>query len=204
MTTTRITLGWLLTVAAAAVVAGCSGGGDITGPNESEGATSAALAARELAPVEDAVLIPKVDWEDAAPDPAVSLRDRFESTHSSKTISASAGGTIWFGRIALEFQAGALAEDTVVTIVRQKETSSEIYFQLLPDGLEFGGPVTLSVNMSGIASSAKQKAHLDLWDDANQMWVDIGGSWDYPRMTATLDHFSRYRCVVGLPAESIE
>jgi hypothetical protein len=173
-------------------------------------ATETALSDQEetLSPTDEGVLIdPKVDWEDAAPHPAVSLRDREKPASMSTTITP-AGGYFGFGRIILQFEAGALVEDTVVSIVLQKEAKGEVYFDLLPHDLELPSqdldlqaPVTLIVNMWSMANP-EDSVRLSVWDDEAQRWMDVSGSWEYPKMTTTLNSFSRFRCSVAMSAES--
>jgi hypothetical protein len=102
----------------------------------------------------------------------------------------------------LQFQAGALTEDTVVTIVREKEADGQVHFQLLPQGLDLLIPATVTVDMSEIMANPRDTARMCSWVDESETWVDIGGSWKYPRMTSTLDHFSRHRCIAAMTAES--
>jgi len=67
--------------------------------------------------------------------------------------------------------------------------------ELGPDGARFAVPVTLSIDLHGTTARPDDDITLYWWDDANGVWVDVGGTWDPSTMTLTtqLHHFCIYR-----------
>lgn len=108
-------------------------------------------------------------------------------------IDAKTGGTNWFGRVSVEIPKGALKKDTDITVCIITEGLEFLDFELLPHGLQFNKPVTVRVNTHGLGLSADDDVTQYWWDEAALEFVDIGGQWNYPTMTSTLDHFSKYR-----------
>lgn len=111
----------------------------------------------------------------------------------SVVIDAKAGGQLQSGRVRLDFPPGALTEDTEITIVNLKRADEKVYFELLPHGLQFQIPVSLTVYLGGTGVGPHDDLRQYWWDTNTGEWVDIGGAWQFPSLVTSLDHFSRYR-----------
>jgi hypothetical protein len=116
------------------------------------------------------------------------------------------GGEIWFGNdkigySVLEFPAGAVDEDVLITLVHKIRGARDIF--LFPEGIVFDEPVTLKFNLVGLKNRQKKRLlELQLFyhnpDPDGDPRTDDGG-WelvpsysDGEWVIATLEHFSRY------------
>jgi hypothetical protein len=144
----------------------------------------------------------------------------------SATISAAAGGTISQGDLTLDIPAGALAEDTEITIRKINpadlpgefsELDADTAYQLSPDGLEFSVPITVSIKLDekpvqpdGSLSFplpplliTSSDGELELLDDITMV---VDGDTDSLIATGELTHFSytvtkKAHVVGGFPTE---
>ena len=109
-------------------------------------------------------------------------------------ISAAEGGTVSLGGYRVEIPAGALAEDTFITIdlpTRLPE-AGYVVAEFGPSGTRFAEPVqiTLPLRDADLAGIDLSSVHVGYWDGAK--WQDYGGVATSSAVVATTDHFSKY------------
>lgn len=114
----------------------------------------------------------------------------------SAFIRADEGGVISWGRFSLDIPAGALSEDTEISISRPMPNL--VMCELEPHGIQFNKPVTLQIDYNGTPAAENDTGEPTLgvyWfnEDTGQ-WVFVGKELDTAgnKMEANLEHFSGY------------
>lgn len=116
-------------------------------------------------------------------------------SYAEAFIRADVGGTLKLGFNRVHFPPGALAEDTLVSIVRE---GYDTIFDLSPDGIEFEKPVRLTLEMPPTGGFGARRAFsfpaIWYYNETTSQWEGIGGTPDFSRrvVTANIEHFSRY------------
>lgn len=116
-------------------------------------------------------------------------------TYAEAFIRADVGGTLRMGDNRVYFPPGALAEDTLVTILREGTSTT---FELSPDGIEFYAPVTLTLEMAPAGGFGANKTFsfpvIYYYNEDTTQWENIGGVPDYGKrvISTQIEHFSRY------------
>jgi hypothetical protein len=121
---------------------------------------------------------------------------------AEKEISAAEGGEVALGPVTLTIPAGALAEDTTITVeVLDKDEqpgADDIVadvFDFGPDGTEFLEPVTLELDVGNLQVPSGQQAVLAFLD--GQAWVALEDSeLAGGKVTATTTHFTPFTVVL--------
>lgn len=117
---------------------------------------------------------------------------------AAQIVSATEGGTVTNGRVTLIFPAGALNEDTEITIDMAEDNILGV--ELGPHGIQFNEPVTLRFDLTGTSAEGRGDEAGTLWynEELNQ-WerVEKGNSGDANHTEAILEHFSRYGNDIG-------
>lgn len=147
--------------------------------------------------------IPPEQIEQQLPDGPVVGQEFYET----KRIDRDDGGTVLLDGIELVFPPKSLEHDTDITIVRYPTTPDRVVFDLLPHGIEFEKPVTLTIDVALSELRPWDEVTIYWWDPDEKAWVDLEADWNYPLVTVTLDHFSRYgtgRAGWGQPTKSNE
>ena len=122
----------------------------------------------------------------------------FVSGLTSKMISAETGGVITNGRVTLEFPPYALSEDTEITI--EMLNDGTLGADLGPHGIQFNRPVTMTMELQNTSAEGNADVVETFWWNSDENWyekmpkVDSGTS---STLSATLEHFSRYKAGVG-------
>jgi hypothetical protein len=113
--------------------------------------------------------------------------------HAEIPIDPAIGGRLHSGRHTLDVPPGALP--WTVPFTMDYYNHGVVSVELGPDGAHFAVPLTLSIDLHGTTALPTDDITLYWWDEANGVWVDVGGTWDPSTMTLTtqLDHFSCYR-----------
>jgi hypothetical protein len=114
------------------------------------------------------------------------------------TVSASVGGTVSNSRVTLEFPAGALDEDTYITMKMVDKDNLVVEFG--PHGLVFNKPVTITWKLVGTAKEDRADGTVIKWrnpetgllEDITNLPVDHRN-----RVRGLLEHFSEYEAVNG-------
>jgi hypothetical protein len=105
-------------------------------------------------------------------------------------IEAAAGGRVQYGRFALTFPPGALAEDTYITI--SNPGNGLLMCELEPHGIRFNVPVTLEMDLRGLRWQPYTDWSIYWLDPEAEQWVDEGGSFQGGSLRVGLLHFSTY------------
>ena len=115
----------------------------------------------------------------------------------SQEISAEDGGTIVFGTnkvgySTIEFPAGALDEDEVITIVHKLRGKRDLF--LFPEGTVFNTPVTVRFSLEGLNRRQLKRllAMRLFYHIPDSGWELVPSYSDGSFVIATLEHFSRY------------
>lgn len=152
-----------------------------------------------LAPVDDPGSVgtdPALYGTSSTPDDPVSPNG---GNVRGALVSATYGGTVTNGRVTLEFPAGALDEDTYVTM--EMVDRSNLVVEFGPHGLVFNKPVTITWKLNGTARENRAENTKIKWrnPDTNGL-EDIYYNFpaDNPnRVRGLIEHFSEYNPVQG-------
>lgn len=127
------------------------------------------------------------------------------SAKTSTRVSAEKGGTVAdpSGTATLTIPAGALAEDTDITLAVSAATSATIasVYDFGPDGLTFQTPAVLAVKVDATTVGDKEVA---LAIEQNGKFVPLAGSaYSNGVATAPVEHFSKFS-VVFVDGEAVD
>jgi hypothetical protein len=113
--------------------------------------------------------------------------------HAEKHIVASAGGFVELNGFRVDIPAGALPNDTTVTLDLPGDAvlAKRVMAEFGPHGVQFNTPVTLTFPLTGVLLGSGPIG-VARWEDDH--WVNLGGSIsaDGTRLTGTTPHFSYY------------
>jgi hypothetical protein len=155
---------------------------------------------------EGSVLAPVDDPGSVGTEPVLlgisSTPDDPASTNGDKVsggfVSAEFGGKVTNGRITLEFPAGALDEDTYITM--EMVDRSELVVEFGPHGLVFNKPVTITWKLNGTARENLAETTVIKWrnPETNALEDVYTFPADQPnRVRGLLEHFSDYNAIEG-------
>lgn len=123
----------------------------------------------------------------------VSLPSLLGPRHAQKWIVASQGGFVELNGFRVDIPAGALPQDTTVTIDLPTDLTLalRVMAEFGPHGVQFNQPVTLSFPLSGVSLNGGA-IEVARWE--NDEWVGLGGSVNAAgtRLSGTTPHFSSY------------
>ena len=116
---------------------------------------------------------------------------------ASAMVSAEFGGTVTNGRITLAFPAGALSEDTEISIDMLADGTLGV--ELSPHGIQFNKPVVMSMDLRGTSAEGMSDQTSTLW------WNEDWEQWERMEKAASssdvessyLSHFSKYNGGIG-------
>ena len=112
---------------------------------------------------------------------------------AASVVSADEGGRLVCGPFKLDFPAGALDEDTEITM--EIFDNGTLGIELGPHGIQFNVPVTLSMNLEGTSAEGMASQSSTLWfDETNGIYIMMPKipSQDENTLKAQLEHFSKY------------
>jgi len=119
------------------------------------------------------------------------------STPSTTRVSAKDGGTVTdaTGTVTLSIPAGALAEDTDITLAVGAATSATIasVYDFGPDGLTFLTPATLTIKVD--ASTVGDKEVAVAIEEGGKFVALAGSTYADGVATAKVEHFSKFSVV---------
>ena len=111
----------------------------------------------------------------------------------SKLIRASEGGSVGLYGFRVDIPAGALPQDTVVTIdlPRDELLGKRVIAEFGPHGVQFNQPVTLTFPLEGVLWLG-EPIEVGRWE--NGAWTPLGGTVapDGKSLSGTTPHFSAY------------
>lgn len=130
---------------------------------------------------------------------STSKGDPFAATARSvsNTVFAEFGGTVSNGRVTLEFPAGALDQDTEITIDMYRDGTLGV--ELGPHGIQFNKPVLMSMSLRGTSAEglADQTSTL-WWNEDLEQWERMDKAASGPNEESCyLEHFSKYKGNIG-------
>ncbi|HVG45218.1 MAG TPA: hypothetical protein VM890_10825 [Longimicrobium sp.] len=112
--------------------------------------------------------------------------------HAEKRIVASQGGYVELQGFRVDIPAGALPQDTTVTIDLPTDAvlAKRVLAEFGPHGVQFNQPVTLTFPLVGVSLAGP--VEVARWEGGQ--WVGLGGSVNAlgTRLTGTTPHFSYY------------
>jgi hypothetical protein len=117
---------------------------------------------------------------------------------ASAIVSAQFGGTVSNGRVTLEFPAGALDQDTEISIEMLNDGTLGV--ELSPHGTLFNKPVTMSMDLRGTTAEGRSDM------TAVYYWNDSTGEYEVQEKISSddenldkslLHHFSRFHDGMG-------
>lgn len=113
--------------------------------------------------------------------------------HAEKRIVASEGGFVELNGFRVDIPAGALPQDTTVTIDLPTDAllAKRVVAEFGPHGVQFNQPVTLSFPLLGVSLNGNP-VQVSRWETDH--WVGIGGSVNllHTVLSGTTPHFSAY------------
>jgi len=113
---------------------------------------------------------------------------------ASQMISAAEGGTVTNGRITLTFPAGALDQDTEITMEMMDDGTLGAEFG--PHGIEFKLPVVMSMDLRGTNAEGMAAVTSTLYENeelGRYERVEKAPSGDSNSSSSLLRHFSSYK-----------
>lgn len=126
------------------------------------------------------------------------------SNDNKQTLPAGTGGTAQFANSAVTIMvpAGASEKPLTITVEKVLNTSQIVtnngvllspVYEILKNFTEkFLKPITLTLTFDPKTLSENQTAVLFYYDEANKVWVEIGGKVSGDRITAEVDHFTKF------------
>jgi hypothetical protein len=113
-------------------------------------------------------------------------------------VSAKFGGTVSNNRVSLEFPAGALDEDTYITI--QMLDKSNLRVEFGPEGLVFNKPVTITWKLTGTTRESQAANTTIKWFDSETGTLE--DIYNFPpdepnKASGLIEHFSEYDLIGG-------
>jgi len=122
-----------------------------------------------------------------------------ERYHYKEKVIGTNGGKLTAGDGApgtkLVIPAGALSEDTLISMEVTSDELEHIDFVFGPHGTVFNSPVELELSWATINGATSSDLVLYHWHESSQQWVEeTTAVWDDNNKKATLyiDHFSKY------------
>jgi len=111
---------------------------------------------------------------------------------ASSLVSAEYGGKVSNGWVTLDFPAGALNEDTEISITMSEP--GVLVVDLEPHGIHFNKPVAMTFDLSGTdAEGLGQEARLLWYNDEMDWWEVLDTDSNQSSQCETyLQHFSKY------------
>jgi len=117
------------------------------------------------------------------------------------SISAAEGGTVEFQGAKLVIPAGALAEDTVITVdvldAAGQPSEGDIVatvYDFGPDGLEFLTPVALTLEAT-LPGDLEGRTPVVAWSDGTA-WVEVPTTVEGSSITGQIEHFTAFTVVL--------
>jgi hypothetical protein len=118
---------------------------------------------------------------------------------SQTTVIAATGGTVTAGGATLVIPAGALSQDTTITVTTSSPSSSlpdsstvkGSVFDFGPDGTTFSTPATLTLPMVGTPAT-NERAVISFLDPVANQWVDATATVTGAQISAPVSHFTVY------------
>lgn len=142
---------------------------------------------------------------DEAPPPVTDLAKGVDpdirpiSNQVSWWVDASEGATIRFGALTLSIPPDALVQDQAVT-VRLLQAGRQLEYDLLPHGVYFLEPATLSIDASKARAGTSRATALFALDESRGVWVDLGAGMVSKStiLSAPLDRLTRVRAGIAI------
>jgi hypothetical protein len=123
----------------------------------------------------------------------ISLPSLLSPRHAEKLISASQGGYVELNGFRVDIPAGALAQDTRVTIDLPSDglLGQHLLAEFGPHGTQFSQPVTLTFPLAGVSLNGGP-IEVARWEGS--AWRSLGGTVtaDGARLQGQTPHFSTY------------
>lgn len=123
----------------------------------------------------------------------IGLPNLFVPHHAEKYIHAATGGFVELNGFRVDIPAGALPNDTTVTIDLPGDLllAKRVVAEFGPHGVQFNQPVTLTFPLTGVLLLGGP-IEVARWEDDH--WVGLGGttSGDGTHLYGTTPHFSYY------------
>ncbi len=126
------------------------------------------------------------------------------ATDSKQTLPAGIGGTAQFDKnaVTMVVPAGASEKQLTITVEKVIETSQLVtnkdillspVYEILKNFTEnFSKPITITLTFDSATVGANQVASLFYYDELKKVWVEIGGTVSGNRITAEVDHFTKF------------
>jgi hypothetical protein len=109
--------------------------------------------------------------------------------YRTRLVKADKGGSLKYGRYTLTFPAGALTQDTYITI--REPGTGYMMCDLEPEGIHFNQPVDLEVDLKNTGITGDGWT-IFWWNPVTGLWEDQNGTFSGDKVNAALRHFSRY------------
>lgn len=126
------------------------------------------------------------------------------ATDSKQTLPAGTGGTAQFEKnaVTIVVPAGASEKQLTITVEKVIQTSQLVtnkdillspVYEILKNFTEnFLKPITITITFDSATVGANQIASLFYYDEVKKVWVEIGGTVSGNRITAEVDHFTKF------------
>ena len=120
------------------------------------------------------------------------LPDLTTNRHAEKFIVASQGGFVELNGFRVDIPAGALPNDTTVTIDLPTDNvlGKRVLAEFGPHGIQFSTPVTLTFPLTGV--NWLGTIGVARWENGGWTWLGGTVSLDGLKLTGQTPHFSTY------------
>ncbi|WP_339287552.1 S-layer homology domain-containing protein [Paenibacillus sp. FSL E2-0201] len=135
--------------------------------------------------------------------PPVTDNSVIKSATGTITLPAGRAGEVSLGdQVTISVPAGAAEQELRITIAKVADIAqlskdqgtlvSEVFEVLKNLSGTFKHPVTLSLKFDPAAVKAGQRVAIFYYDEAQKVWVEVGGKVEGSRITAEVDHFTKF------------
>jgi hypothetical protein len=121
------------------------------------------------------------------------------SGEQEEIVAAATGGTVTAEGATLEIPAGALAQDTAITVVAaspgagmpEASTVRGMVYDFGPDGTTFSKQAKLTLPMAG-TPAAGERAVISWLDPVSNRWVNLSSTVAGGTISASVAHFTSF------------
>lgn len=118
----------------------------------------------------------------------------------SKRVKASTGGSVELHGFRVDIPAGALPQDTVITITLPRDATlgKRVMAEFGPHGIQFATPVTLTFPLQGVVLPLGGGLDVGRWENGG--WTSLGATLGAGglSLSSTTPHFSTYAARGGM------
>jgi hypothetical protein len=164
-----------------------------------------------MLPLVISIVACKGDEKDGGTDNSATDGSPTEPGDGSFDIVAADGGTVSLGDASLDIPAGALTEDTTVTVESSEPDASLPEFDSIvgliydfgPDGTQFDPAASLALPLP-VTPGSGETAVISWLDTASNTWVDLASTVSGGAVTASVEHFTSFAVRIVVNGDTLD